>query len=96
MSPWGLMNARVVLLDKPDPLRSSWNVESSCSQFTWSTRQSSLGFIAARLDQVLTSQTFLGLWHCLEVTVLARYSLDHHPLLVMAKETSVSTGPRPF
>ncbi|KAL8457075.1 hypothetical protein ACS0TY_035061 [Phlomoides rotata] len=72
------------------------DVESSGSQFNWSTRQSSLVFMVARLDWVLASQSFLDLWHYLEVTVLTRYSLDHHPLLVMAKETLGSTSPRPF
>ncbi|KAL8514583.1 hypothetical protein ACS0TY_013611 [Phlomoides rotata] len=58
------------------------DVESSGSQFTWSTMRSSLGFMAAKLDQILASQGFLDLWHSLEVTVLARYSSDHHPLLL--------------
>ncbi|KAL8488047.1 hypothetical protein ACS0TY_024357 [Phlomoides rotata] len=37
------------------------DIESSGFQFTWSTRRSSSGYIAAKLDRVLASQAFLDL-----------------------------------
>ncbi|KAL8473789.1 hypothetical protein ACS0TY_030588 [Phlomoides rotata] len=45
------------------------DVDSSGSQFTWSTRRYFSGIMAAKLDRVLASQGFLDLWHNLEVTI---------------------------
>ncbi|KAL8462761.1 hypothetical protein ACS0TY_033691 [Phlomoides rotata] len=72
------------------------DIESSGSLFTWFTRQSSSGYMAARLDKALVYQGFLDLWHSLEVTVLTRHSSDHHPLLVTIVESLTTTGLMPF
>ncbi|KAL8555842.1 hypothetical protein ACS0TY_003600 [Phlomoides rotata] len=81
----GLVNAHVVLLVRPGLLRIHL-----VHQTTF------FGLHSSPIGSRSCSQTFLDLWHYLDVTVLARYSSDHHPLLAMTKDTSVSTGPRPF
>ncbi|KAL8546865.1 hypothetical protein ACS0TY_006542 [Phlomoides rotata] len=57
-------------------------------QFTWVTRRSNHGYMAARLDRVLANDEFLDTWHSTSATVLPRISSDHHPILLRLHETS--------
>ncbi|KAL8507343.1 hypothetical protein ACS0TY_018040 [Phlomoides rotata] len=65
------------------------------SQFTWVTRQSNLGYMAARLDRVLVNDDFLDLWQTTFATVLPRVSSDHHPILLRLQATAAQVV-RPF
>ncbi|KAL8546866.1 hypothetical protein ACS0TY_006543 [Phlomoides rotata] len=56
--------------------------------FTWVTRRSNLGYMAARLDRVLVSDDFLDLWQTTSATILPRVSSDHHPILLWLHATA--------
>ncbi|KAL8555733.1 hypothetical protein ACS0TY_003520 [Phlomoides rotata] len=64
------------------------DMDTSGPQFTWVTRRSNHGYMAARLDRVLVNNGFLGLWHSASATVLPRISSDHHPILLKLQETT--------
>ncbi|KAL8492516.1 hypothetical protein ACS0TY_023921 [Phlomoides rotata] len=64
------------------------DMDTSGPQFTWVTRRSNHGYMAARLDRVLVNDEFLDIWHSTSATVLPRISSNHHPILLRLQETS--------
>ncbi|KAL8514554.1 hypothetical protein ACS0TY_013592 [Phlomoides rotata] len=64
------------------------DMETSGPQFTWVTRRSNHGYMAARIDRVLVNDGFLDLWHSVSATVLPCISSDHHPILLKLQETA--------
>ncbi|KAL8463010.1 hypothetical protein ACS0TY_033862 [Phlomoides rotata] len=64
------------------------DMDISGPQFTWVTRRSNQGYMAARLNWVLVNDGFLDFWHSSSATVLPRISSDHHPILLTFKETA--------
>ncbi|KAL8507347.1 hypothetical protein ACS0TY_018043 [Phlomoides rotata] len=71
------------------------DMDTSGPQYTWVTRRSNHGYMAARLDRVLVNDGFLDLWHSATATVLPRISSDHHPILLTLQETA-DHSIRPF
>ncbi|KAL8502779.1 hypothetical protein ACS0TY_021770 [Phlomoides rotata] len=71
------------------------DMDTSGSQFTWVTRRSNHGYMAARLDRVLVNDEFIDIWHSAAATVLPRISSDHHPILLNLQETA-DHAIRPF
>ncbi|KAL8546919.1 hypothetical protein ACS0TY_006582 [Phlomoides rotata] len=71
------------------------DMDTSGPQYTWVTRRSNHGYMAARLDRVLTNDGFLDIWHSVNTTVLPRISSDHHPILLTLQETA-DHSIRPF
>ncbi|KAL8463005.1 hypothetical protein ACS0TY_033857 [Phlomoides rotata] len=63
------------------------DMEASGPQFTWVTRHSNHGYMAAHLDRVLVNDEFLDIWHSTSATVLPRISSDHHPILLTLRRT---------
>ncbi|KAL8529263.1 hypothetical protein ACS0TY_006623 [Phlomoides rotata] len=63
------------------------DMDTSGAQFTWVTRRSNHGYMAARLDRVLVNDEFLDIWHSTSAIVLPRISSDHHPILLRLHET---------
>ncbi|KAL8555640.1 hypothetical protein ACS0TY_003445 [Phlomoides rotata] len=64
------------------------NMDFSGPHFTWVTRRSNHGYMAARLDRVLVNDGFLNLCHSAAATILPRISSDHHPILLTLQETA--------
>ncbi|KAL8502785.1 hypothetical protein ACS0TY_021776 [Phlomoides rotata] len=64
------------------------DMETSGPQFTWVTRRSNRGYMAARLDRVLVNDEFLDIWQSTSATVLHCLSSDHHPIILRLHETS--------
>ncbi|KAL8520041.1 hypothetical protein ACS0TY_010828 [Phlomoides rotata] len=64
------------------------DMDTSSPQFTWVTRCSNHGYMAARLDRVLVNDDFLDLWHTTSATVLPCISSDHHHILLRLLATS--------
>ncbi|KAL8555579.1 hypothetical protein ACS0TY_003398 [Phlomoides rotata] len=71
------------------------DVDTSGPQFTWVTRRTNHGYMAARLDRVLVNDGFLDIWHSATATVLPRISSDHHPILLTLQENAAHSI-RPF
>ncbi|KAL8462900.1 hypothetical protein ACS0TY_033781 [Phlomoides rotata] len=71
------------------------DMDTSGPQFTWVTRRTNHGYMAARLDRVLVNDGFLDIWHSATATVLPRISSDHHPILLTLQETAAHSI-RPF
>ncbi|KAL8524003.1 hypothetical protein ACS0TY_013820 [Phlomoides rotata] len=71
------------------------DMDTAGPQFTWVTRRSNHGYMAARLDRVLANDDFLDLWHSASATVLPCISSDHHPIILKLHETSEHVV-RPF
>ncbi|KAL8480480.1 hypothetical protein ACS0TY_027135 [Phlomoides rotata] len=63
------------------------DMDTSGPQFTWVTRRSNHGYMAARLDRVLVNDEFMDIWQATLATVLPRISSDHHPILLRLHET---------
>ncbi|KAL8546968.1 hypothetical protein ACS0TY_006615 [Phlomoides rotata] len=63
------------------------DMDTSSPQFTWVTRRSNHGYMAARLDRVLVNDEFLDIWQATSATVLPCNSSDHHPILLRLHET---------
>ncbi|KAL8495044.1 hypothetical protein ACS0TY_019266 [Phlomoides rotata] len=72
-----------------------FEVEAVGAAYTWSSRRSSLGLIASKLDRVLAHEGFIDHWNSVSATVLARTASDHHPLLLQC-DMGLSHTPRPF
>ncbi|KAL8481253.1 hypothetical protein ACS0TY_027686 [Phlomoides rotata] len=58
------------------------DMDTAGPQFSWVTRRSNHGYMAARLDRVLANDDFLDFWHSVAATVLPRISSDHHPIIL--------------
>ncbi|KAL8492490.1 hypothetical protein ACS0TY_023895 [Phlomoides rotata] len=71
------------------------DIDTAGPQFTWVTRRSNHGYMAARLNRVLVNDEFLDLWHTTSETMLPRVSSDHHPIFLRLLTTSEHTI-RPF
>ncbi|KAL8480341.1 hypothetical protein ACS0TY_027037 [Phlomoides rotata] len=71
------------------------DMDTTGSQFTWVTRRSNHGYMAAHLDRVLVNDEFIDIWHSAAATVLPRISTDHHPILLTLQENA-DHAIRPF